>query len=696
MTTRRRPARRALAAVVAALLGLGSALVAVAPASAAPAGWADFEFAGTSQNFAGTMTQQASGFPVAAIVSNSAGGAVGEQTGASIFLSAGTPVEPIYGSSRNSPYLNLRPLQQNAGTSVTTYPFERPTPASGWTFVLGDIDADEVRITATGVDGQPVDPADLGFQSAFNYCAAQVSPRPSCPTNQALTEPTWQPDSGILLGDVPQFRDTAGAAAWFQPTVALTSLTFEYTRRSGFPVYQTWFSALEYDISGTVEFPDELDPEDLTLRLYDPAGNEVGTAQPAADGSYSFPGFATFDGYRVALDRPAGYTSDDPLSQRVDLSDGDRTDVDFTLREIVPVPVSGTVRDPEGEPVAGVTITLRNTDGDTIGTVVTGADGGYLFDTVESGTGRTLTATPPAGTTVSEPLTFAVPPDSEEPIEDQDFVVTPIPTGTASGRVTNEDGAPQAGVLITVTGGGNSFTARTGADGTWSITDLPVGEYTVAISAPDGSEVVGDAELPFDVTTDDLTESGLDFELAVPDVEEYGASGTITDSTGAGIAVVTVVVTIPDTGAQVEVSTDEDGNWFVEELEAGQGYTARIQVPDGYQRDGATELTFDVVDGNVTGLNFVLVADATPPPSPTPSTPTPSATPRPTAEPTASPSFNPIDDDPIDDDPAEDTTSSVTDSLGDTGGPSALVAVGAALLIVAGAVALLIGRHRPG
>ena len=122
------------------------------------------------------MTQQPTGFPAATYVSNSAGGAsVGRQNGTNTYLSATTPVGAKYGSSKDRPYLNLRPYSQNgAPASVTTYQFDRPTPSSGWTFVLGDVDADQVTITATGVGGVEVSPSDLGFRSVFNYCTPGV------------------------------------------------------------------------------------------------------------------------------------------------------------------------------------------------------------------------------------------------------------------------------------------------------------------------------------------------------------------------------------------------------------------------------------------------------------------------------------------------------------------------------------------
>ena len=165
--------RRSVVPLVVAVLGLGVMLSAVAPAHAARDGWADLRFSGEPNRYFGTMTQQPTGFPRAHFVSDSAAGSVGRQSGASTFLPASSAVGQLYGSSRNRPYLNLRPNTQNGsgvpGISTTTYTFERPTPATGWTFVLGDIDADQVTITGTDRDRRAVDPSDFGFRSAFNY-----------------------------------------------------------------------------------------------------------------------------------------------------------------------------------------------------------------------------------------------------------------------------------------------------------------------------------------------------------------------------------------------------------------------------------------------------------------------------------------------------------------------------------------------
>ena len=117
---------------------------------------------------------------------------MGRQSGASTFLPASSDVGERYGQSQGRPYLNLRPYTANGsgvpGSSTTTYAFAAPTPASGWTFVLGDVDADQVTVTATGPDGTPVDPADLGFRSTFNYCGTG-----GCAANDDV--PRWDPTS---------------------------------------------------------------------------------------------------------------------------------------------------------------------------------------------------------------------------------------------------------------------------------------------------------------------------------------------------------------------------------------------------------------------------------------------------------------------------------------------------------------------
>ena len=201
--------RAALLGLVALLVGLTAGVVPAPTASAASAGWADLSFSGRANDWTGTLRQRAVGFPAATIVSDSAGGtAVGPQSGSSTYLTTATDVGAAYGSSKGRRYLNLRPYTANGsgvpGVSTTTYTFESPTPATGWTFVLGDVDADAVTVEATGPGGVEVDAADLGFRSAFNYCAPGVC--------AASTDaPTWDEGTATLTGNARRL-DTDGAA----------------------------------------------------------------------------------------------------------------------------------------------------------------------------------------------------------------------------------------------------------------------------------------------------------------------------------------------------------------------------------------------------------------------------------------------------------------------------------------------------
>jgi hypothetical protein len=240
-----------VAAACTAVVAFGAALLVAGPSpvAAAPGVYAAWTFDevvdgdGRHQAYEGTMTLP--DVPAATWTSDARSDSAVE-SGASTWLPDGSPFGGVYGSSQGQPYLRLRPMADTpTGASTTTYTFASPTPASGWAFALGDVDADQVEVSATDAMGAPVPVAGLGFQGVFNLCDA--SPRSS--TCSGLTEPydlpSWQPGptSGLLIGN-DAANDTIGASGWFQPSVPLKTLTFVYTRRSGLPVYQTWFAAL--------------------------------------------------------------------------------------------------------------------------------------------------------------------------------------------------------------------------------------------------------------------------------------------------------------------------------------------------------------------------------------------------------------------------------------------------------------------
>lgn len=177
------------------------------------------------------------------------GGSGSAASGSTIFLNQNTPVGTEYGSSLNRTYasIGLGSSFTVPGTpAVTTVRFASATPASGWSFALGDIDAEDITITARGASGALN--VTGWFQSAFNYCA---TPKPSgCGAGTPTDVPRWV--APTLEGNKV---DTAGAAAWFTPNAAVTELTFTQARNvAGGPSFQLWImsdTAIEPEPSPT-------------------------------------------------------------------------------------------------------------------------------------------------------------------------------------------------------------------------------------------------------------------------------------------------------------------------------------------------------------------------------------------------------------------------------------------------------------
>ncbi|MDR2999328.1 MAG: carboxypeptidase regulatory-like domain-containing protein [Microbacterium sp.] len=637
------------------LLAAAAVLTTTMTASAATAGaWSQWApMAGVSGAYTGAVSIASTPQLDATFTSTSRSGSVGVISGASTWLSEGTPVGAVYGSSRDQQYLNLRPKADNATSpSITTYTFAQSTPPSGWAFTLGDIDADAVRIHAIGPDGGTLTAAQLGFQNGFNYCAPGVAGKPSC-TGDAADIPTWDAATSTLTGNAAA-QDTSGAAAWFQPTASISSMTFTFTRRSGFPVYQTWFSAITRGVTGTVQDTTAGAPvAGVAVRLIDVNGVVIGETTTGADGAYDFPAAVATAGYTVEIDPPAGKISDES-SRAVDLTDADGV-ADFSVRDIVPVAVSGTVRDAGGEPIAGAIITLD--DGTT---VRTRADGSYLIDDVPVGP-HTLTVTAPDGyTVITSPPPFTVPEGTETPITDQDFVLQAQPT--LSGAVTAA-GTGVGGVVVTAEGPGGSLSTVTAADGTYSFPGLDAGSYTVRVEAPEGYIVSGVASRAETVASDDITD--VDFALA-----RLGeVAGTVTTTDAAPQPGTTLRITGPQ-GTRT-TTTDAGGAYGLGDLPPGE-YAIEIVLPDGFASASPTSRTITITDAGelVEGQDFVLTpVEVTP-------TPTPTSTP------------------PVSPEPAPSESSGGSGGLATTGvDPWPAIGAGAALLS-AGAITMLLARRR--
>ncbi|WP_312168099.1 carboxypeptidase regulatory-like domain-containing protein [Microbacterium sp.] len=589
-----------LAAMIVAFAVVVGAIPAAAATTTAWASWQPLE--GSAGAFTSSVQIAANPAITASVTSDSRAGQVGLVSGASTWLAEGTPVGAKYGSSRDQQYMNLRPRVDNATSpSTTTYSFASPTPTSGWTFVLGDIDADAVRIEAIGPDGQALTAEQIGFRGGFNYCAPGIAGKPSC-TGSADDVPSWDAGTLTLTGNA-EAADTSGSAAWFEPAAPISTLSFVFTRRAGFPVYQTWFASIARDITGSVV--DELTGpvEGVELTLVDANGDVVGTTTTAADGSYGFPGFVATDGYTVRAATPAGKVPVGPGEIEVDLTEADGV-ADFVVRDIVGTEVSGRVVDDEGEPVPGVPVSI-----DAEQETTTDDEGVYVFDEVPAGE-HTVVVTPPPGYSTDLPIApVVVPEDSEEPILLDDIVIVENPT--LSGTVeSNGQGLP--GVTVTAeTADVPPIATVTGAGGGFTFPRVPGGDYTISITVPDGYIATGPTSIDRTVESDDVVD--IDFDIA-----RLGSiDGTVV--TDGGVPVGGVVITIVSPDETVQLTTDAEGNYGLGELPPGE-YTMTITAPSGSTIVGSATRTVVITAAGEAFIDqdFTLQAAVVPTPTPNP------------------------------------------------------------------------------
>ncbi|ROS67306.1 uncharacterized protein DUF1416 [Curtobacterium sp. PhB172] len=623
--------RAVTAGLTALALGAGLAIGGATSASAEPAGnWGTFTLSGASKAYTGTMTLP--GFPATTFTSNSRQSTV--ISGASTWQSAGTPVGGVYGTSRAQTYMNQRPQADRPNgdsASTTTYTFDGATPgAQSWSFVLGDIDADQATISATVADGGAATAEQLGYQGSYNSCSASspagwsCSPDPDGTTGQ--DQPTWDAATRTLTGNAAA-SDTAGASAWFTPTASLTSLTITYQQRSGFPVYQTWFANRTAAISGTATLDGTPIPG-ATVTVTAPRGT-VYTTTTDDDGNYVFPQLPVIANYRVEITPPAG-ADGDAVATGVSLAvSGTPGGVDKTADFAFTSPddttsVIGTVTDAEDHPVANVPVVIDVPGGDPIETT-TNSDGVYTASDLPADTAVEVSV---AG---EPPVTITTGDAGAAPVEPEPIVAPPAVIATITG-IVSLDGTPvPAGVVVELLDESRAVvgSATTDADGRYTFA-TSAGTYTVRTVVPTAGATGNTANTDVTATAGTSVTSDLPFETpAAPEVVTTDQPGTVADTNGDPVAGVDVVATPtdPEAGPPVTVATDPDGAFDLVDLQPTTEYTITVDV------DGATPVTVVTPEeGAATPLAFVVEAAVTPVPSPSPSAPTPSNSP--TAVPT--------------------------------------------------------------
>ncbi|GAB2464101.1 carboxypeptidase regulatory-like domain-containing protein [Xylanimonas ulmi] len=156
--------------------------------------------------------------------------------------------------------------------------------------------------------------------------------------------------------------------------------------------------------------------------------------------------------------------------------------------------VSGTVTS-QGAPVAGATVVL---DGENDRTLTTDANGAFEGLVTEGD----YTATASAYGLLPQTEAVTVTADETTTV---DFDLAAAPTHTVSGTVTDAvTGAAVAGASIQIAPGG--LAATSGADGTYAVSDVPEGSYTLTATAGACAEPVS---LPLTVDGDETLDVAL-------------------------------------------------------------------------------------------------------------------------------------------------------------------------------------------
>lgn len=275
----------------------------------------------------------------------------------------------------------------------------------------------------------------------------------------------------------------------------------------------------------------------------------------------------------------------------------------------------------------GSTVTLKDANGNVIGTGKTGSDGNFtvsLGTPLTNGEQVTATATDNAGNT--SPGTTLNAPDITAPdapaITSVTDDIAPQTGAVSNGGSTNDQrpqlsGTGEAGSTVTIYDGGVAIgTAVVASNGTWTFTpsvDLSESTHQITVRATDAAGNTGPASPVFTLTVD-LTPPDAPTAIVLTDdtgvIRGTITSGTPTDASQpilAGTGEPGGTITIYDNGVAVGTTTVlPNGTWSV--------------TPDGPLPDGTHTITVVETDaaGNQSTASepIVFTVDTTPPLAP--------------------------------------------------------------------------------
>jgi hypothetical protein len=234
--------------------------------------------------------------------------------------------------------------------------------------------------------------------------------------------------------------------------------------------------------------------------------------------------------------------------------------------------VAGTVTDSAGAAVPGVPVELRDTAGNLVAIATTRDDGYYFVATGLASGDYSVIAKPSllaplAAVQFLGDASIVVAVSSPELRRDANLA---LPAAGGVQGVISPNDVPLAGVRVSLLDGGFSVaSAISGEDGSYRISSVPPGSYSVKIDPRDaeGGSALG-------VLTLSVTVVAGQFATPVATFSASASSGTISGSvtdavTGAGIPDVIVVIRNEATGLVSIANSDADGDYSSDALVPG-------------------------------------------------------------------------------------------------------------------------------